>query len=85
MIMELVVMVILVNIIKKPQQIMDGGERKKTMVAVMVKNVTGENTVMETCNIHPFVIVFMALEGNLAIGVLGGGCASQEMNPSTVL
>jgi hypothetical protein len=55
------------------------------MMAVVVKNVTGKNTVMETCSIHPFVIVYMALKGNLAIGVLGGGCTSQEMNPSTVL
>ena len=54
-------------------------------MAVVVKNVSEENTVMETCNIHPFVIVYVALEENVAIGVLGGGCTSQEMNPSSVL
>jgi hypothetical protein len=54
-------------------------------MAVAVKNVTRENTVMETCNIHPFVIVYITLEGNLAVGVLGVSCTSQEMNPSTFL
>jgi hypothetical protein len=55
------------------------------MMVVVVKNVTRENTVMETCKIYPFIIVYFVLERNLAIGVLGGSCTSQEINPSTVL
>jgi hypothetical protein len=54
-------------------------------MAVMGKNMMRENTVMETCKIYPFIMVYIFLERNLAYGVLDGSCTSQEINPSTVL
>jgi hypothetical protein len=55
------------------------------MMVVVVTNVTRKNMVMDTCNINPFIIVYIAWERNLAIGILDGSCTSQEINPSTVL